>query len=1083
VHTFSGAGKTMSGSAGIAIPSLTVTGTLTNSGTLTVGTALAGAGTLNNSSTGTINIGGTCSITTLANAGTINRTGTGTTTTTLANFTNTGTINLNGSGTITGITNNTGGIVNQNASATITSFNNGTATSTLNISTVTVPVITTLTATASGNTVNYTGASDQTDIIAQTYYNLGFSGAGAKTTASGTLTVGGNWDISGGTAKLSTNNSSVTVTGNITGTGAVISGSGTIILSGSWTNSGTFTKGSGTVIYNGGAAQTLGALSYNNLTINNSSGVSLTAGDATVTGTLTLTSGVITTGSNRMILGSAGSAGIVSRTSGHVNGNLRMYVPNSDAPTIVLDIGDATNYTPVSIIFSGTLSGSGSLDGSTAVGQPPAASGISQTKYINRKWTVTNTGVGGFTSFSPTFTFVDGDKVGAPDTNVLVIRKLDSGTWTATTIGTRTSNTTQCTGLTSFSEFDIGEQVLHHFGFILATPQTSATAFIGTNTLTAQDILNQTITTFEASDNNITIAAVAPLTGNVSGLSGGNKLTSADDFTSGIANLTTLGIKYTGNATTGTFTATAATGGYTGTSGSVVINPAPATTWTGTTSSDWNTATNWTGGSVPTNTTDVNIPNVANDPAIGATVTVNCKNLTIENGATLTIESDASNSGSLIMASIFEGPGTITYNRYMTSGAWHLVSAPVSGQTVSSFLLDGSNGIAQSAPKYAFSDYNEGTNLWNDYFESSNGTSFVLTKGYEILRSSSGVVSFTGTPATSTSQSITRTGKGWNCIGNPFTSAMGVNELAATTENFLTYNSAQLDPSFTAVYYWDGSAYQAINQSSSDNKYLTVGQGFFVRSKIGGATVQFTSAMQSHQTTTGFKSTDVIWPLIRLIATSNSFKGHTDVAFNPNMTRGLDPSYDAGLFRCGANLVIYTRLVEDNGIDFSIQCLPDYEFNQLVVPIGFDYKDDGQVVFTAETVDLPVTCHPMLLDQETGIYTDLTVQGASYTTSVATNTNGIGRFYLCTGQPGSGIQDEETRKLRIFAFGSEIHIEGPVDGRASAKLYDMTGRVVASFKLQPSTLNILHTNISTGTYIFVIQDEYARIVNKLEISK
>jgi len=47
--------------------------------------------------------------------------------------------------------------------------------------------------------------------------------------------------------------------------------------------------------------------------------------------------------------------------------------------------------------------------------------------------------------------------------------------------------------------------------------------------------------------NNVTIAANSPLTGAVSGLSGGNKLTSAGDFSSGVANLTALGMKYTGN--------------------------------------------------------------------------------------------------------------------------------------------------------------------------------------------------------------------------------------------------------------------------------------------------------------------------------------------------------------------------------------------------------------------------------------------------------------------------------------------------------------------------------------------------------
>jgi hypothetical protein len=183
VHTFSTNAQSLTGTW--SIPSVTVTGvTLTNNGTLTVATALAGTGSLTNAATGTLNIGGTCSVTTLANAGTVAISGSGAISTALANFTNTGTLNLNGTGTITGITNNSGGIINLASSGTITALTNATSTSTLNISAATVPTITTLTATAAGNTVNYTGAAQT--VKATTYYNLIFSGNGVKSMATGT---------------------------------------------------------------------------------------------------------------------------------------------------------------------------------------------------------------------------------------------------------------------------------------------------------------------------------------------------------------------------------------------------------------------------------------------------------------------------------------------------------------------------------------------------------------------------------------------------------------------------------------------------------------------------------------------------------------------------------------------------------------------------------------------------------------------------------------------------------------------------------------------------------------------------------
>jgi hypothetical protein len=68
VYTFNTNAQAIGGASSISIPSVTVTGiTLTNNGTLTVGTALAGSGGLTNSAAGTLNINftGAVGITTL----------------------------------------------------------------------------------------------------------------------------------------------------------------------------------------------------------------------------------------------------------------------------------------------------------------------------------------------------------------------------------------------------------------------------------------------------------------------------------------------------------------------------------------------------------------------------------------------------------------------------------------------------------------------------------------------------------------------------------------------------------------------------------------------------------------------------------------------------------------------------------------------------------------------------------------------------------------------------------------------------------------------------------------------------------
>lgn len=58
-------------------------------------------------------------------------------------------------------------------------------------------------------------------------------------------------------------------------------------------------------------------------------------------------------------------------------------------------------------------------------------------------------------------------------------------------------------------------------------------------------------------------------------------------------------------------------------------------TWVGTSNNSWSTAGNWAGGSIPGSSTNVIIPDVANDPVISATAV--CHDLTIKQGAVLTV--------------------------------------------------------------------------------------------------------------------------------------------------------------------------------------------------------------------------------------------------------------------------------------------------------------------------------------------------------------------------------------------------------------------------------------------------------------
>ena len=92
----------------------------------------------------------------------------------------------------------------------------------------------------------------------------------------------------------------------------------------------------------------------------------------------------------------------------------------------------------------------------------------------------------------------------------------------------------------------------------------------------------------------------------------------------------------------GSYTVTntiAATGGCAGVEATSPITIISDQVWTGGTSIDWNDPSNWSCGVVPNQTTNVQIPDIANEPVINSGVTAEVRNITIESGSSLTVAS------------------------------------------------------------------------------------------------------------------------------------------------------------------------------------------------------------------------------------------------------------------------------------------------------------------------------------------------------------------------------------------------------------------------------------------------------------
>uniref|UniRef100_UPI004049E8FE hypothetical protein n=1 Tax=Flavobacterium sp. TaxID=239 RepID=UPI004049E8FE len=327
-------------------------------------------------------------------------------------------------------------------------------------------------------------------------------------------------------------------------------------------------------------------------------------------------------------------------------------------------------------------------------------------------------------------------------------------------------------------------------------------------------------------------------------------------------------------------------------------------TWDGSTSTNWNTASNWTPSGVPLITESVYIPNVANDPIIGAGADALACSLNIEAGAVLTLNSgrnmvvtnaitvatggtfNVMNAANLVQindASVNSGNinmERITNVRLQDYSYW---SSPVNTFPVQS--------VSPATPVGYIFDWgtttpnaNGGQGTWVNTTEN-----MIPAKGY-ILRAPNGFSNAATSPLTANfigvpnngiftpaifrgtdftglgSQSILRTitDDNWNLTGNPYPSSIGVKEFISLPANnsivggVRIWTHGQLPTNAVDPFYQDfvtnyyPNDYVTINltgaTSGPGDPTIGAGQGFMVLMDAGtpsSSSVTFNNAMRS----------------------------------------------------------------------------------------------------------------------------------------------------------------------------------------------------------------------------------------------
>ena len=479
----------------------------------------------------------------------------------------------------------------------------------------------------------------------------------------------------------------------------------------------------------------------------------------------------------------------------------------------------------------------------------------------------------------------------------------------------------------------------------------------------------------------------------------------------------------------------------------------------------------------------------------GGTMTIS-GTLTSNTSGSIIIATSRTTSGSLLATNAGNSQGKgITLRRSLDgSNEWTLIGVPVTGET----STDIDDNLRTSGAKSAIGhwDPGSGANGAYVYFNTDSDTALTSGRGYLISPSASGNVDLTGPMNPATVTYTLEDGSGthgnWNLIGNPFPSYLHMTDDAAdATNNFLTVNLAALHADYRAVYAWDGSEWDTYNQTTETINYIAPGEGFFVYSVDGGATVSFTDDMQTSERGVNFNASiargasSMAQKRVSVfkLELKDNINEETDItklyfSNEQEVSKGLDPGYDAGKFFEGSDSRIFTRLVEeDKGTDFHIQALPYNDLKDVVVPLGITTKSSSlQLSIKENSIDHLYSIYLEDKLNNTIVELDQTID----LDFVDNNSNGLGRFYLHFTKGMIPELPTDGDDFRIYKVSeSEIRLMGSPETIYNAKIYDFSGRLTKEVNFTHK-VNINEID-SKGIKILTIESNDKKIIKKFDI--
>jgi hypothetical protein len=538
--------------------------------------------------------------------------------------------------------------------------------------------------------------------------------------------------------------------------------------------------------------------------------------------------------------------------------------------------------------------------------------------------------------------------------------------------------------------------------------------------------------------------------------------------------------------------------------------------WSGATSSDWTSGTNWDAGLVPIDgSSDIIIPLVLTNYPTGSTTlnyTIGAGHSMILNpGAkatlgillnfgTLKLESDISNISSLIVTSFSKFDATIEL--FLTGGnpgvklnKWHFISTPVTSLPVSTFAPTYTKNVVGWYDNQVAGTLASGWIAYNGYRYSTgiiDGPTFnFLTpgNGYDFYAATDQKYTFSGQLNTSNvpmslSFSVNDALHGFNLLGNPFSSGLNWDDII--NEVYIPYPASTSKSLYFTRDNTQCSYIAGVGIPSDVTGIIPPMQGFFVKTYSAGNILTIPSGARVHGAIhSRYKGAETI-PLVRLSLAEGASTDETVVRFDAAAKPGMDYNFDAiKMFLSPDVLSIYSTSASAN---FAINGLP-FPAPSIEIPILINLTASGTHTISATQLQGLDNYDVTLTDNTTGFVANLkTTPVLTFSGTTGTTAN---RFIMKVGTITTGIEDRIITKstFNIYpANNNMINIQtmsDEWDGKTgSVRVLDLSGKTVSdqnNSEFSKNSLIQIESPGAKGIYFVEIKSGVLRYVGKVVI--